>query len=100
MVTPAGLSSNSYVLAFLLHLSLFSATIFSSIRIADMLDQDYLEEESEEVDDDKEEDDEDDHEKDDTVDISLEKELQTVLPCTRTCNRPKRKPRLHHPCFA
>jgi hypothetical protein len=44
MVTPAGLSSNSYVLAFLLHLSLFSATIFSSIRIADMLDQDYLEE--------------------------------------------------------
>ncbi|KAH8512705.1 hypothetical protein H0E87_006122, partial [Populus deltoides] len=50
--------------------------------------------ESEEVDDDKEEDDEDDYEKDDTVDISLEKELQTVLPCTRTCNRPKRKPRL------
>ncbi|KAL9386335.1 hypothetical protein Peur_019459 [Populus x canadensis] len=81
-------------------LSLFSATIFSSIRIADMLDQDFLEEESEEVDDDKEEDDEDDYEKDDTVDISLEKELQTVLPCTRTCNRPKRKPRLHHPCFA
>jgi hypothetical protein len=44
MVTPAGLCSNSYVLAFLLHLSLFSATIFSSIRIADMVDQDYLEE--------------------------------------------------------
>lgn len=44
MVTPAGLSSNSYMLAFLLHLPLFSATIFSSIRIADMLDQDYLEE--------------------------------------------------------
>ncbi|KAG6791067.1 hypothetical protein POTOM_000177 [Populus tomentosa] len=44
VVTRAGLSANSYVLAFLLPLSLLAATIFTSIRIADKLDQDYLEE--------------------------------------------------------
>ncbi|KAG5227670.1 protein SIS [Salix suchowensis] len=105
VVTRAGLSANSYVLAFLLPLSLLAATIFTSIKIADKLDQDYLEEleiiqaikEADEEDDDsddgEEEDDDVDHEEDDgnTADISLEEELQPVLQRARTRNRPKRE---------
>ncbi|KAJ6392842.1 hypothetical protein OIU77_022344 [Salix suchowensis] len=112
VVTRAGLSANSYVLAFLLPLSLLAATIFTSIKIADKLDQDYLEEleiiqaikeadddsddgeeEDDDSDDGEEGDDDVDHEEDDgnTADISLEEELQPVLQRARTRNRPKRE---------
>ncbi|GAB2270501.1 hypothetical protein Dimus_005394, partial [Dionaea muscipula] len=44
VVTQAGLSTNSYVLAFVLPLSLLSITIFAAARIGDRLDQKFLEE--------------------------------------------------------
>ncbi|XP_061970702.1 uncharacterized protein LOC133693496 [Populus nigra] len=99
VVTRAGLSANSYVLAFLLPLSLLAATIFTSIRIADKLDQDYLEEleiiqaikEADEEDDDSDDGEDYEDTDDNIVDISLEEELQPVLQRTRTRNRPKRE---------
>ncbi|KAL9407235.1 hypothetical protein Peur_004207 [Populus x canadensis] len=99
VVTRAGLSANSYVLAFLLPLSLLAATIFTSIRIADKLDQDYLEEleiiqaikEADEEDDDSDDGEDYEDADDNIVDISLEEELQPVLQRTRTRNRPKRE---------
>uniref|UniRef100_A0A2C9UY86 Uncharacterized protein n=1 Tax=Manihot esculenta TaxID=3983 RepID=A0A2C9UY86_MANES len=44
LVTRAGPSTTSYVFAFVFPLSLLIGTIFTSIRIADKLDRDYLEE--------------------------------------------------------
>ncbi|KAI4333036.1 hypothetical protein L6164_017892 [Bauhinia variegata] len=44
VVTRAGPSTSSYVFAFALPLSLLAGTIFTSIRIADKLDADFLEE--------------------------------------------------------
>ncbi|KAJ4977565.1 hypothetical protein NE237_008345 [Protea cynaroides] len=41
--TRAGPSANSLIFAFVLPLSLLVATIFTSIKIADKLDRDYLE---------------------------------------------------------
>lgn len=44
LVTRAGPSTNSYILAFVLPFSLVVITVLTSIRISDKLDQDYLEE--------------------------------------------------------
>lgn len=44
VVTRAGPSTNSYLFAFALPFSLLAITIFASIRIADKLDRDYLQE--------------------------------------------------------
>jgi hypothetical protein len=43
-VTRAGLSTNYYIFAFALPFSLLAITIFASIRVADKLDRDYLQE--------------------------------------------------------
>ncbi|KAL6288648.1 hypothetical protein ACE6H2_006158 [Prunus campanulata] len=47
VVTRAGPTTNQYVFAFVLPLSLIAVTVFTSMRIADKLDEDFLEEESE-----------------------------------------------------
>ncbi|GAV69402.1 hypothetical protein CFOL_v3_12903, partial [Cephalotus follicularis] len=44
VVTRAGPSTNSYLFAFLLPLSLLAVTVYTSIRISDKLDADFLEE--------------------------------------------------------
>ncbi|CAI9769462.1 unnamed protein product [Fraxinus pennsylvanica] len=44
VVTRAGPSTSSYIFAFVLPLSLLAVTVFTSIRIADKLDQKFLEE--------------------------------------------------------
>ncbi|KAJ8753187.1 hypothetical protein K2173_017773 [Erythroxylum novogranatense] len=43
MVTRAGPSTNSYIVAFLLPLSLLAGTVFASIKVADRLDRQFLE---------------------------------------------------------
>ncbi|XVF40829.1 hypothetical protein PTKIN_Ptkin01aG0147800 [Pterospermum kingtungense] len=89
VVTRAGANTSSYVFAFVFPLSLLAVTIFTSIKIADKLDKDFLEDlainqairEAEEEDDDG-------GDGDDV--ISLEELVQEpVLPRTR--NRPKRE---------
>ncbi|XWS74729.1 hypothetical protein CRYUN_Cryun01aG0022700 [Craigia yunnanensis] len=83
VVTRAGANTSSYVFAMVLPLSLLAVTIFTSIKIADKLDKDFLEDltinqairEADEEDDDA---------------IPLEEIVQEpVLPRTR--NRPKRE---------
>ncbi|KAH7528035.1 uncharacterized protein LOC125422338 [Ziziphus jujuba] len=44
VVTRAGPGTSSYIFAFVLPLSLLAITVFTSIRIADKLDEDFLEE--------------------------------------------------------
>lgn len=44
VVTRAGPSTSSYIFAFLLPFSLVLITVFTSIRVADKLDEDFLEE--------------------------------------------------------
>lgn len=44
MVTRAGPSTSSYVVAFLLPLSLLAVTIFTSWKVDDKLERDFLEE--------------------------------------------------------
>ncbi|KAL3732622.1 hypothetical protein ACJRO7_029291 [Eucalyptus globulus] len=44
LVAPAGPSGSSYVFAFVFPLSLLVVTVFASIKIADKLDRDFLEE--------------------------------------------------------
>ncbi|KAK4786678.1 hypothetical protein SAY86_010511 [Trapa natans] len=44
VVAGAGPSSSGYLFAFVFPLSLLAVTVFASIRIADKLDQDFLEE--------------------------------------------------------
>ncbi|XAR63502.1 hypothetical protein NMG60_11023457 [Bertholletia excelsa] len=44
VVTRAGPSTSTYVFAFVLPLSLLAITVFTSLRIADKLDKDFLEE--------------------------------------------------------
>ncbi|KAG8363668.1 hypothetical protein BUALT_Bualt19G0046400 [Buddleja alternifolia] len=44
LVTRAGPSASSYIFAFVLPLSLLAVTIFTSVRIADKLEQKFLEE--------------------------------------------------------
>ena len=44
MVTRAGPGTNTYIFAFVLPLSLLAITVFTSIRIADKLDREFLEE--------------------------------------------------------
>ncbi|WCJ39003.1 high chlorophyll fluorescence 153 [Euphorbia peplus] len=95
VVTRAGPpSTNSYIFAFVFPMSLLVGTIFTSIKIGEKLDRDYLEElainqsimEAEEEDGN---DDDDDHDK---VEILLEEKMkQPVLQPTRTRNRPKRE---------
>ncbi|KAG8643085.1 uncharacterized protein LOC110626638 isoform X2 [Manihot esculenta] len=88
LVTRAGPSTTSYVFAFVFPLSLLIGTIFTSIRIADKLDRDYLEELAinQAI---READEEDDG---DDVDIPLEDEAQQpALQGSRTRNRPKRE---------
>ncbi|XP_062174901.1 uncharacterized protein LOC133880050 [Alnus glutinosa] len=87
-VTRAGLSTNYYIFAFALPFSLLAITIFASIRVADKLDRDYLQElainqairEANEDEDEEEEEDEED------INIPLKKEPALQ----RTRNRPKR----------
>ncbi|XP_040992953.1 uncharacterized protein LOC121239719 isoform X1 [Juglans microcarpa x Juglans regia] len=104
-VTRAGLSTSSYVFAFALPLSLLAITIFASIRVADKLDRDFLQEvreallnwlalnqaireaNEEENDDDDDDDDDDYEEEEDDIKIFLEKEPALQ----RTRNRPKRE---------
>ncbi|KAK9283463.1 hypothetical protein L1049_011708 [Liquidambar formosana] len=82
VVTRAGPSTSSYVFAFVLPFSLLAITIFASVKIADKLDREFLEDlaineairEAE-------------GEEDGDVGISLEEE--PALPRTR--NRPKRE---------
>ncbi|KAI3448821.1 hypothetical protein Pfo_005486 [Paulownia fortunei] len=82
VATRAGPSSTSYIFAFVFPLSLLAITIFTSVRIADKLDEKFLEElavneailEAEE--------------NDDEVSISSKKE--PTLPI-RSRNRPKRE---------
>ncbi|KAJ7949279.1 high chlorophyll fluorescence [Quillaja saponaria] len=84
VVTRAGPNRNSYIFAFALPLSLLAITIFTSIRIADKLDSDFLEEiaineairEAEE-------------DSDDDGDINIS--LQEEPAISRTRNRPKRE---------
>ncbi|XP_065868522.1 uncharacterized protein [Euphorbia lathyris] len=92
VVTRAGPpSTSSYIFAFVFPMSLLIGTIFTSMRIAEKLDRDYLEElainqtimEAEEEDGDGD---------DDKLDIFLEEKMQQpVLQATRTRNRPKRE---------
>ncbi|KAJ0039134.1 hypothetical protein Pint_23852 [Pistacia integerrima] len=96
VVTRAGPSTSSYVFAFVLPLSLLAITVFTSLRVADQLDQKFLEEliineamrEEDEEDDEEGRDDGSDS-KEDEVKIFVEKVQEPVLPRTR--NRPKRE---------
>ncbi|XP_039010025.1 uncharacterized protein LOC120138677 [Hibiscus syriacus] len=85
VVTRAGANANSYVFAAVLPLSLLAVTIFTSIKIADKLDKDFLEDlVVNQAVREAEEDDEGDNS------ISLDEIVQEpVLPRTR--NRPKRE---------
>ncbi|CAN1316525.1 hypothetical protein LINPERPRIM_LOCUS30097 [Linum perenne] len=78
VVRRAGPSTSSYVFAFALPLSLLIFTIFTSIRISDKLDEDYLEEVIKEG-----------------VQVSPEEEEvmlpQPALSGSRIRNRPKRQ---------
>ncbi|CAI0560304.1 unnamed protein product [Linum tenue] len=102
VVRRAGPSTSSYIFALALPLSLLVFTVFTSIRIADKLDSDYLEElelnqaimEAQGIE--YEEDNED--EDVDGADIATgQEELQLPVPAfggssrTRTRNRPKRE---------
>ncbi|GFY90498.1 hypothetical protein Acr_07g0006950 [Actinidia rufa] len=81
VVTRAGPGTNTYIFAFVLPLSLLAITVFTSIRIADKLDREFLEEvavnqaimEAEEED----------------GDAGMSLEEKPSLPRTR--NRPKRE---------
>ncbi|KAB1224929.1 hypothetical protein CJ030_MR1G014015 [Morella rubra] len=95
VVTRAGPSTNSYLFAFALPFSLLAITIFASIRIADKLDRDYLQElainqaireADEEDDEDEDEDEGEDEKKEKEINIPFEKEPALQ----RTRNRPKR----------
>ncbi|GLT66019.1 hypothetical protein SLA2020_384150 [Shorea laevis] len=97
VVTSAGPSTSSYVFAFALPLSLLAATIFTSIRVADKLESDYLEELAinQAIEEAQEEDEDDEREDDDN---SLEEEEEKLEPgpepepvLARTRNRPKRE---------
>ncbi|XP_061344008.1 uncharacterized protein LOC133289982 [Gastrolobium bilobum] len=93
VVTRAGPSTSSYVFAFALPFSLLAITAFTSIRIAEKLDQQYLEEmaineaimEADEYEDDDEDEDEDD---DDDNDMETYLQDEPALPRR---NRPKRE---------
>ncbi|XP_022764446.1 uncharacterized protein LOC111309709 [Durio zibethinus] len=93
VVTRAGPNTSSYVFAVAFPLSLLAVTIFTSIKIADKLDKDFLEyftisQAIREADEEDDDDDDDDDDGDDV--ISLEDIVQEpVLPRTR--NRPKRE---------
>ncbi|KAL6989717.1 hypothetical protein U1Q18_015468 [Sarracenia purpurea var. burkii] len=81
VVTRAGPGTSTYIFAFVLPLSLLAITVFTSIRIADKLDRDFLEEmainqaimEAEQED----------------GDVDMSSEEKPSLPRTR--NRPKRE---------
>ncbi|KAK6928824.1 hypothetical protein RJ641_005029 [Dillenia turbinata] len=97
VITRAGPSTSSYLFAFLLPLSLLAATVFTSIKIADKLDQQYLEElaineairEAEEEDggEDTSSDEETEPENELEPEPELKLELEPALPQTR--NQPK-----------
>ncbi|XP_008238543.1 PREDICTED: uncharacterized protein LOC103337170 [Prunus mume] len=80
VVTRAGPTTNQYVFAFVMPLSLIAVTVFTSMRIADKLDEDFLEEIA--INQAIRETDEDDE-----VDMPIEE--KPALPRTR--NRPKRE---------
>ncbi|KDP40489.1 hypothetical protein JCGZ_24488 [Jatropha curcas] len=90
LVTRAGPSTTSYVFAFVFPMSLLIATVITSIKIADKLDRDYLEELA--INQAIREADEEDDDDDDAIDIPTEEEVkQPALRDTRTRNRPKRE---------
>ncbi|CAB4268207.1 unnamed protein product [Prunus armeniaca] len=80
VVTRAGPTTNQYVFAFVMPLSLIAVTVFTSMRIADKLDEDFLEEIA--INQAIRETDEDDE-----VDMPIDE--KPALPRTR--NRPKRE---------
>ncbi|XP_050231793.1 uncharacterized protein LOC126680673 [Mercurialis annua] len=87
VITRAAPSTTTYVVAFLIPLSMLIGTIITSLRISDKLDRDYLEELAinQAIRDADEEGDDDDG-------ISLEDEVnQRALQGTKTRNRPKRE---------
>ncbi|KAL5543649.1 hypothetical protein UlMin_007433 [Ulmus minor] len=81
LVTRAGPTTSSYIFAFVLPFSLIILTVFTSIRIADKLDRDFLEEVAL-----NEAMREGGEEEESEYDLSLE---QNATPRTR--NRPKRE---------
>ncbi|CAN1128283.1 hypothetical protein LINPERHAP2_LOCUS4539 [Linum perenne] len=104
VVRRAGPSTSSYVFAFALPLSLLIFTIFTSIRISDKLDEDYLEElelnqaimEAEGIEYAEDEDENIDVNDEEGVQVSPEEEEQVKLPQpalsgSRIRNRPKRQ---------
>ncbi|KAI5311202.1 PREDICTED: high chlorophyll fluorescence 153 [Prunus dulcis] len=80
VVTRSGPTTNQYVFAFVMPLSLIAVTVFTSMRIADKLDEEFLEEIA--INQAIRETDEDDE-----VDMPIEE--KPALPRTR--NRPKRE---------
>ncbi|KAF8022242.1 hypothetical protein BT93_G2396 [Corymbia citriodora subsp. variegata] len=80
LVARAGPSTSSYVFAFVFPLSLLVTTVFASIKIADKLDRDFLEELAinQAI---------KDADEDDDAEVSLE---EKPVP-SRTRNRPKRE---------
>ncbi|CAN1316523.1 hypothetical protein LINPERPRIM_LOCUS30097 [Linum perenne] len=104
VVRRAGPSTSSYVFAFALPLSLLIFTIFTSIRISDKLDEDYLEEvlelnqaimEAEGIEYAEDEDENIDVNDEEGVQVSPEEEEvmlpQPALSGSRIRNRPKRQ---------
>ncbi|KAI9168812.1 hypothetical protein LWI28_002311 [Acer negundo] len=100
VVTRAGPTTSNYIFAFVLPLSLLAVTVFASIKVADKLDDEFLEElilqeamkegEEEEEDEDEDEDEEEYDEDEDDVETYLEEKAQE-LAIPRTRNRPKRE---------
>ncbi|KAK7282290.1 hypothetical protein RIF29_10947 [Crotalaria pallida] len=104
VTTRAGPTTSSFVFAFTLPLSLLAITVFTSIRIADKLDQKYLQEMA--MNEANMEVDEDDRDDDDDVETYLQEEpavppartrpdvgtyLQEEPAIPRSRNRPKRE---------
>ncbi|KAK2636949.1 hypothetical protein Ddye_031741 [Dipteronia dyeriana] len=93
VVTRAGPTTSNYVFAFVLPLSLLAITIFASIKVADKLDDEFLEElilQEAMKEGDEEEEEEDDDDDEDDVETYLEEKAQE-LSIPRTRNRPKRE---------
>ncbi|KAK1553116.1 hypothetical protein Q3G72_029149 [Acer saccharum] len=95
VVTRAGPTTSNYIFAFVLPLSLLAITVFASIKVADKLDDEFLEElilqeAMKEGDEEEEEEEEDDDDDEDDVETYLEEKAQE-LAIPRTRNRPKRE---------
>ncbi|XP_027341636.1 zinc finger protein castor homolog 1 [Abrus precatorius] len=98
VVTRAGPSTTSIVFAIALPLSLLAVTVLASVRMADKLDQQWLEElakneatmEVDDRDDDEDDEDDDNDDYDNKEDI-IEAFVQEELSLPRARNRPRRE---------